>query len=452
AGGKSDSFKKLADVGGTCSEFLNPAKCDTSEPPDSTTTTTTTSISSTVTSSTTDSSTSSTPSESSSSTDSSSSSESSSSSSSSESSTPTDTSTTSESVSTPETSTSSESVSSTETTTSETTTTTSDITSTTTQTPAPTPYHRDTVGGYNLVSCWSEGSGVRALNGAAYADDEMTLEKCMGLCKDYVYWGTEYGRECYCGNKLASSSKETDLKDCNMVCGGDASQFCGAGSRLELYSTTASQPTPTGTLAHKPTVSPYTLVGCWTEGQGARALDRAATSGADMTNEKCAKFCSKYRYFGTEYGSECYCGSYLADSSKKAPLEDCSMTCAGDEFEYCGAASRLELYMNDDIVGGAPEQPAAVGNYALVGCQTEGNGSSNKGRTLSFPIDLDAKTCTTEKCLGACKDAGFPIAGTEYGRECYCGNKLAASSLEAPASECHMLCAGNDKEYCGSAN
>lgn len=230
-----------------------------------------------------------------------------------------------------------------------------------------------------------------------------------------------------------------------MVCGGDASEYCGAGSRLELYSTTVSQPTPTGTLAHKPTVSPYTLVGCWTEGEGVRALDREATSDADMTNEKCAGFCSKYRYFGTEYGSECYCGSYLAESSKKAPLEDCSMTCSGDEFEYCGASSRLELYMNDEIVGGAPEQPAAVGNYSLVGCQTEGNG------TRALPASSTASdTMDNTACATFC--AGYEYFGTEYGRECYCGNELAASSLEAPATECHMLCAGNSKEYCGASN
>lgn len=67
-------------------------------------------------------------------------------------------------------------------------------------------------------------------------------------------------------------------------------------------STTTSGDTPTGTPTHVPTVSPFTLVGCWTEGEGGRALSQGATSGDDMTNEKCGEYCSGFRYFGTEYG------------------------------------------------------------------------------------------------------------------------------------------------------
>ena len=77
--------------------------------------------------------------------------------------------------------------------------TTSEADETTTSSEAPptaSPHHRETMGEYNLVSCWTEGNGTRALSGPATADDEMTLEMCMSFCDDYVYWGTEYGREC----------------------------------------------------------------------------------------------------------------------------------------------------------------------------------------------------------------------------------------------------------------
>lgn len=47
-----------------------------------------------------------------------------------------------------------------------------------------------------MVSCWTEGNNTRALNGISFANDTMTLEKCMNYCSAYVYWGTEYGREC----------------------------------------------------------------------------------------------------------------------------------------------------------------------------------------------------------------------------------------------------------------
>jgi hypothetical protein len=170
-----------------------------------------------------------------------------------------------------------------------------------------------------FVDCWTEGSGVRALSGAAFAYDEMTLESCMANCTGFDYWATEYGRECYCGNSLHSSSSEAPAEDCNMVCGGDPTEFCGAGNRLELYSTTAtrtsssatatatstSTATPTATLAVKPTVGAYTFVGCQTEATGIRALSEKGYADDSMTLESCAAYCSGFTYFGTEYGREC---------------------------------------------------------------------------------------------------------------------------------------------------
>lgn len=167
--------------------------------------------------------------------------------------------------------------------------------------------HRPNVGGYELVACWTEGAHSRALKGASFAYDGMTLESCMANCTGFAYWGTEYGRECYCGNSLDGTSAEAPLTDCDVVCSGDQTQYCGGGNRLELYSTTAtvSAPTPTATLAHLPTLGVYNLVGCWKEGRGARAIDARTTASVDMTLTKCKEFCDGYEYFGTEYGREC---------------------------------------------------------------------------------------------------------------------------------------------------
>lgn len=62
--------------------------------------------------------------------------------------------------------------------------------------PTATPEHRQAVGGYRLASCWTEGNNTRALSGISFANDTMTLNKCMEFCSAYNYWGTEYGREC----------------------------------------------------------------------------------------------------------------------------------------------------------------------------------------------------------------------------------------------------------------
>ncbi|KAH7346612.1 hypothetical protein BKA65DRAFT_281280 [Rhexocercosporidium sp. MPI-PUGE-AT-0058] len=57
-----------------------------------------------------------------------------------------------------------------------------------------------------------------------------------------------------------------------------------------------------------------------------------------MTLELCASKCAGTTYFGVEYGGECYCGNTLDTTSVLTPNQlECSFTCPGDQFEYCGA-------------------------------------------------------------------------------------------------------------------
>ncbi|EFQ28031.1 WSC domain-containing protein [Colletotrichum graminicola] len=376
--------------------------------------------------------------------------------------------------------------------------------------PTATLAHINAIGKYSLVGCQTEADGGRALQAAQTASDDMTLDKCAAFCSDYTFFGTEYGRECYCGNELQSTSKTAPLTECNMKCASNPYQYCGDGNRLELYKVSSSSPTlatitssvtssaaftgavsssqaepsvtsdPSSpqtssdpatssspasssssvvsatstssststvpTLAHKPTISPFALVGCWTEGNGVRALgQKNYASGDNMTLEYCASFCSDYKYFGTEYGSECYCGDFLAASSSEAPLADCAMTCSGNQYEYCGAGNRLTLYQTDKQVG-EPAQPATVGAYTFLGCRTE---PAQGGRALDAKGTASDKM-TNEACAAFCD--GYTYFGTEYGAECYCGNALPETSLEAPASDCSMFCTGSDIEYCGNGN
>ncbi|KAK3685494.1 hypothetical protein B0T22DRAFT_381071 [Podospora appendiculata] len=345
----------------------------------------------------------------------------------------------------------------------------------------PTLAHKPTVGGYTLVNCWTEGAGTRALTGAAFAYDGMTLETCMGNCTGFDFWGTEYGRECYCGNSPAASSSQAPIADCNMVCSGNPSEYCGAGNRLELYSTTATRstsatptPTPTATLAQKPTVGSYTLVGCQTEATAGRALASDSYAADSMTLESCAAYCGAYTYFGTEYGRECYCGNTLAVGSTTAPQSDCSMTCAGNPFEYCGAGNRLELYklgssssMSTSTI--SPSSTLAISTtrsstststissstlaikpsvspYSFAGCWTEGTGA----RALSSKSYESATNMTLENCASYC--SGYKYFGTEYASQCFCGNTLHATSTNASLADCSMTCTGNPYEYCGAGN
>src|ERR1700753_4005532 len=114
-----------------------------------------------------------------------------------------------------------------------TTATSSTASSTTaTSTPASTP---STLGDYEFVSCWAEPEdGSRTLV-TVYGADDMTNEKCAGLCGGSLYIGTQWSRECWCGPSLATGSAEAPSTDCSYVCDGDATEICGGSRRLSLY-------------------------------------------------------------------------------------------------------------------------------------------------------------------------------------------------------------------------
>ncbi|CAI6335351.1 unnamed protein product [Periconia digitata] len=82
-----------------------------------------------------------------------------------------------------------------------------------------------------------------------------------------------------------------------------------------------------------------------------------------------------------------------------------------------------------------------------LGCYTEGtNGRSLEYSQWDF---LNVSSMTTETCLTTCGKKGFPFAGTEFGRECYCGVVLGNGTLPTDAGQCSTPCTGNSTETCG---
>ncbi|KZZ91035.1 Carbohydrate-binding WSC [Moelleriella libera RCEF 2490] len=70
----------------------------------------------------------------------------------------------------------------------------------------------------------------------------MTIEYCLQTCWMYNFAGVEYGRECWCGNKInltpngsTQPTRNATSTDCNFLCPGNQTEYCGAGVRLSMY-------------------------------------------------------------------------------------------------------------------------------------------------------------------------------------------------------------------------
>ncbi|VDO52086.1 unnamed protein product [Haemonchus placei] len=89
------------------------------------------------------------------------------------------------------------------------------------------------------VGCFEDYKNNRSLNGFSYEfKNDNSAEKCRSLCyrAGFVYYGLEFGRECFCGDSI--SSKPLSQEKCNEYkCSGNKTQFCGGFNAVAVFHT-----------------------------------------------------------------------------------------------------------------------------------------------------------------------------------------------------------------------
>ncbi|KAH9958446.1 copper radical oxidase [Russula dissimulans] len=197
--------------------------------------------------------------------------------------------------------------------------------------------------------------------------------------------------------------------------------------------------------------SGWTEVGCYTDNVAARTLTSAGyTDTTNMTVENCVNFCNnqKYSYAGVEYGQECYCGNVISNGGTSASDSDCSFPCTGDAYEDCGAGNRLNLYKSDATPPPPPPIIApSYGPWVSLGCYSDN--TATRTLTVRTGVQGGASNNSVQSCADVCFASGYPLAGVEYSRECYCGSRISNGGAPTPAGDCSMVCSGNSSEFCG---
>ncbi|PPR05439.1 hypothetical protein CVT26_011317 [Gymnopilus dilepis] len=221
-----------------------------------------------------------------------------------------------------------------------TTTSSTTITSSTSSTSTTTSSSATASPTWYNYGCVAEGTtgSRRSLTSASFSQSNMTPQLCQNLCSGYQYAGVEYGIQCYCGNSLINNGATGAIipsSNCQTNCGGDASQKCGGGWTMNVYTTNV--------------ISTWSSAGCYVDGSS-RMLRGSSVSQAGMTSEICISLCSNggYTMAATEYGRECYCGSQLYSQDGAgiaASASQCNMPCDGNSAETCGAGWRANLYL-----------------------------------------------------------------------------------------------------------
>ncbi|KAL2019677.1 hypothetical protein VTK56DRAFT_9296 [Thermocarpiscus australiensis] len=190
---------------------------------------------------------------------------------------------------------------------------------------------------------------------------------------------------------------------------------------------------------------PFVYSGCFQDTGNPHIFPYRSSAPSDgMTIDKCVAECkgNGYRYAGLVYYGVCYCGQTV--NGPQVDESQCNLPCNGNSTQTCGGNDIFSVYQDPTF---QPVDDVTIADYHALGCYTD---DSSLGKALVYRQDqLDAATLTTEKCLQACRDGGFPFAGTEYGGECYCGVVLGNDSSVVSAEECNMPCNGNPGQTCG---
>uniref|UniRef100_A0A0W0F5Z2 Putative copper radical oxidase n=1 Tax=Moniliophthora roreri TaxID=221103 RepID=A0A0W0F5Z2_MONRR len=291
-------------------------------------------------------------------------------------------------------------------------------------------------GNWTHQGCYSDNVGGRSLNAAAFtSNNNMTIENCIAFCdsKNLVFAGVEFGDECYCDNNILNGGAKVAATDCNMPCSGSSRELCGAGNRLNVFWSGKTPPPPPSipakvameVLAHLRTEWPWQT---------------------QLRLRSVLLLASKLVIVLPELNSP-------PNAIVTRPYQ-----------MYCGGPNRLTLYnyTGTDLPpitapgggggggGGnsvSPISSGLPGTWKYAACYVD----NAHGRIFEFEQTPSPQN-TIQSCVATCQSKNFTVAGTEFGTECYCGNRLVNGAVTADESTCNMGCAGNATQACGGPN
>ncbi|CZR63536.1 uncharacterized protein PAC_13433 [Phialocephala subalpina] len=339
------------------------------------------------------------------------------------------------------------------------------------------------------LGCYTDQAYERTLTTVGSYSGLLTIELCLASCQaaGYVYAGMEYHNECHCGNEFSNGGTVAPDGNagCTWTCDGNAAQICGGNSRLSMYeyinangtvsvpssstsvpsSTTSSTSSTVSTSAPTPSTSApadlptgWSYSGCWIDGANGRILANQQPDSSTNTIESCINTCSSLNFSiaGLEYSSQCFCDNYIENGGSLSSADtNCAMTCSGNGAEVCGGPNLLSLYSSSTPQAAPVPSIKKTGfneSWVYQGCFTDIDGNRDVGAS---GVEIESLTSmTAEYCLGQCYALGYDAGGTEYSKQCFCGESTVFAASGATLlsdSSCNMVCTGNLTELCGGA-
>ena len=150
----------------------------------------------------------------------------------------------------------------------------------------------------------------------------------------------------------------------------------GTGNPPGSPTSTTKPATPTGSGSATGLPAGWDYKGCWVDNANGRILNVQKPDSQTLTIESCVAACvaSGSTVAGMEFGVQCFCGNAVTNGGVLANADtECSVACAGNNKEKCGAGNRLSIYARGqlDVRGPAgPQTTGLPGSWTYKGCIT----------------------------------------------------------------------------------
>ena len=183
------------------------------------------------------------------------------------------------------------------------------------------------------------------------------------------------------------------------------------------------------------------FVNGWDEAILQNGIDKKNTDDAGCArNVECNGIFQKPDF----YGEQCSLPPLLSEkvNGLLPALPGCNPIHNGPiEKQDCGTTKTLKI-ATDQIYTDVTKS-----GWSYAGCGAD----EYNNRVLPTQI-ASTDSMTVESCVQKCNNAGYTIAGLEWGRECWCGKTIAAKGnpRAGVVGDCSKPCTGNSNQKCGN--
>ena len=274
---------------------------------------------------------------------------------------------------------------------------------------------------------WKPGALQKAMKTCAIADGGSDATKKTGLASDACFGVASPGTDGY-------QTSET-MDKCTLGQIVSPAEDVGLAAGTALSALPGCNPIQSSQPA---TIHPPSSCGAATEVLGGSAPPPAGSANAASYSTATSAAATSTPSDQSVTSSAPALEKVATSSSPTSPSEAAAPTSPSTSSGTSSGASPSSITVKNTL--GSSE------TWVYQGCYTDLAPDRNTRSLANWGSGQSSSDCANN-----CFSAGYSIAGTEYGAQCFCG-KIMTSTTKRSDSECNQACKGDSTETCGGAS